>query len=558
MKMNLLCKHPFLAVFGTALILRGVFALFYLSSPFRFFHTVPGLDMETLLRFGEWGTQGNSFFFTCHRLYTFLFWKMNNGVHPVMWHVLWQALLGAAGAVMLSDVLLKLTGKKSAALCAGLLWALNPVELMYEFTTLQDSLVNFGVILSFWSFLHARKHHFAPLCTLGAGAAAGVAATGRPVAVGLVFLLFCWNIFYIYRRKLPLKRIFPFAGAILLAWGIFSTVNYFKSSSFNCFFNPIAYTIAVNTSEGHVQKHASVPASPQAARLLTTGAKMVSRIPLLWNTVELPENLNIYFLRQQIPLLKLPFEFIMLLASVGTLLLIFSGKWRKKEGLLLLPVFSLVFFLCVRDPIGRYRLLLLPWFTLISVWTLFYCMRRKKTALICGLLLCGFTVLSLIQTRPLRASDHFAWGWALEKGSGKTTPEAMKHFAQAFFLKPDPNHAVSLITRAMKANDRPLAEKSAAFWMQKSNFSSLACYYGALAAFPDLRKMKICLDKVAEKELPRRLQFRYLLMQGDLHYRLKNGSEAVFFYKKALTLPEGTPGQRSYAANIIKTLEKKK
>ena len=188
-KLNFLRRHPFITVFSTALVLRVMFALFYVSSPFRFYHTLPGLDMETLLRFGEWGSPGNSFFFTLHRLQVFLFWKLNNGLHPVLWHVLWQSFLGVAGAVMLSAAALRLTGKKYIALLSGVLWALNPVELMYEFTTLQDSLVNFGIILTIFAFLEARKHRFLFPYSLAAGAAAGVAATGRPVAIGLVLTL---------------------------------------------------------------------------------------------------------------------------------------------------------------------------------------------------------------------------------------------------------------------------------------------------------------------------------------------------------------------------------
>ena len=147
-----LFRHPLLTVFGAALLFRLCFGLSFLSSPFRYFHTVPGLDMETLLRLGEWGTPGNSFFFTVHRLQTFLLWKLDGGVHPVLFHAALQALAGAAGAALLTLTMRRLTGNKTLALAAGLLWAFNPVELMYEFTTLQDSLVNFGIILSFHFF----------------------------------------------------------------------------------------------------------------------------------------------------------------------------------------------------------------------------------------------------------------------------------------------------------------------------------------------------------------------------------------------------------------------
>ena len=41
-----------------ALVVRGILFADWLYSPLRYFHQVPGLDMMTLLRFGEWGGHG--------------------------------------------------------------------------------------------------------------------------------------------------------------------------------------------------------------------------------------------------------------------------------------------------------------------------------------------------------------------------------------------------------------------------------------------------------------------------------------------------------------------
>ena len=555
-KLNFWRRHPLIIVFSTALVLRGMFALFYHCSPFSYYHLLPGLDMETLLRFGEWGTPENHFFFTLHRLQVFTFWKLNGNVHPVMWHVLFQALLGAAGAAMVGAAALRLTGKKHLALLSGVVWALNPVELMYEFTTLQDSLVNFGIILSIFAFLEARKRHFAPLFALGAGAAAGVAATGRPVAIGLVLCLGVWNLYYLCHRKLPLKRILFFAGGVLAVWGVFSTVNLIVIKRFNCFFNPVSYAVAVNTTPASASG-APAPVS-SVPPLVKTVFKMALRTPQLLSPEEIPENLNIHFLRAKIPFFRIPFEFIPPCAAAAILFLLGTGLWKKKEGFLLLPVFALALFLCIREPIGRYRLLLLPWFTILAVWLFNYLAQKKKGGvMILTLAMLLFGTCSL-QAPRLRGADYFAWGMALEKEAGKTTPEALKEFKTAFLLKPDTNHAVSLITRAMTANDRTLAQGTAQRWMAATGNSTLACYYAALAAFPEMNKMEQHFSLVKEKELPPKLRFRYFLMQGDIMYRKRRFSEAAVFYKSALQLPEGTPAQRSYATQMIQKTEKKK
>lgn len=555
-KLNFWRRHPLIIVFSTALVLRGMFALFYHCSPFSYYHLLPGLDMETLLRFGEWGRTENHFFFTLHRLQVFTFWKLNGNVHPVMWHVLFQALLGAAGAAMVGAAALRLTGKKHLALLSGVVWALNPVELMYEFTTLQDSLVNFGIILSIFAFLEARKRYFAPLFALGAGAAAGVAATGRPVAIGLVLCLGVWNLYYLYHRKLPLKRILFFAGGVLAVWGVFSTVNLIVIKRFNCFFNPVSYAVAVNTTPASASG-APAPVS-SVPPLVKTVFKMALRTPQLLSPEEIPENLNIHFLRTKIPFFRIPFEFIPPCAAAAILFLLGTGLWKKKEGFLLLPVFALALFLCIREPIGRYRLLLLPWFTILAVWLFNYLAQKKKGGvMILTLAMLLFGTCSL-QAPRLRGADYFAWGMALEKEAGKTTPEALKEFKTAFLLKPDTNHAVSLITRAMKANDRELAQGTARKWMAASRNSTLSCYYAALAAFPEMDKMEHFLSLVKEKELPQKLRFRYYFMRGDISCRKRRFSEAAVFYKSALQLPEGTPAQRSYATQMIQKTEKKK
>lgn len=554
--MKFLTAHPCLTAAGTALILRGLFMLFFLFSPFRFFHQVPGLDMETLLRFGEWGAPDNSFFFTVHRAIVFLFWKLNNGSHSVLWHIVLQSVLGTCGAGLLAHTALKLFGKRSLALIAGLLWALNPVELMYEFTTLQDSLVNSGIILSFWTFLIARQKRFRCPFALGAGAATGLAATGRPVAIGLAFVLCLWTVYDLFRRHLPLKRFFSFGAGLLAVWLCFSAVNWWHSGKFNCFFNPVPYAVSVNTAPVSLPAAAvKVHSSPYP--LLETVAKMVLRTPRLWHPVELPENLNIYFLRNHIPFFRLPFEFIPLFAAVGMILLITSGRWQKREGFLLLPILSLAVFLCIREPIGRYRLLLLPWFILLTVWLISYCNTAKRRISMV-VLLSFFAALTIFVPRPLRAADHAAWGWALEKEAGKITPDVMFHFQKAFHLKPDTNNAVSLITRAMRTNDRAVAVNTARQWMSSSCNSALSLYYAALTAYPDHKAMKNFLVMVNPEELPRRLRFRYCIMRGDICRQNGQDDEAVTFYKSALQLPEGTPAQRKYIQHFILTRERKK
>ena len=547
-----LFRHPLLTVFGAALLFRLCFGLTFLSSPFRYFHTVPGLDMETLLRLGEWGAPGNSFFFTIHRLQTFILWKLNGGIHPVLFHAALQALAGAAGAALLTLTMRRLTGNRLLALAAGLLWAFNPVELMYEFTTLQDTLVNFGIILSFHFFLTARKRHFLFVPAFIAGVFAGLAATGRPVAAGMVFVLFFWSVYYLHRRRLPFRRAAAFPAGVLALWLCFAGINLVFGGRFACFFTPVPYTVAYNTAARAVPGK-KAPALPPLVR---TVLRMCSRLPLLWVAEESPENLNIYFLRTKLPLLKLPFEILILLAGASTLLILPSGKWRKKEGLILIPILSLAFFLCVREPIGRYRLLLLPWFALLGVWGVGWACTGKRRALafLLTLAVFGFLFSATLTARVGRAADFTAWGWALEGEAGRTTPESLKYFRTAWQFKPEPGSAVNVITRAIRLDDRALAERTAAEWMEKMP-SPLAFYYGAVAAYPKYGEMAKCLRQVVPEQLPELQRFRYYLLDGETRRNTGDLAGAKRSYASALKIPAGTPAQRRHAEECLKQLQ---
>ena len=58
-----------------AIITRMVFYALFAGTMFRYYHQVSGLDMQTLLRFSEWGTGGDAIpLLTPHRLMLFLNW----------------------------------------------------------------------------------------------------------------------------------------------------------------------------------------------------------------------------------------------------------------------------------------------------------------------------------------------------------------------------------------------------------------------------------------------------------------------------------------------------
>ena len=220
---------------------------------------------------------------------------------------------------------------------------------------------------------------------------------------------------------------------------------------------------------------------------------------------------------------------------------------------MLIPIISLAFFLCIREPIGRYRLMLLPWFIMLGVWLVQYAVKSRKRSVVTVILLLAMMFPALSAPRPLRASDFAAWGWALEGEAGRITEDSIKHFISAWHCRPDTGSAVNVITRAIRTNNRQLAENIAAEWVKVSNSSSIACYYAAIAAMPVCKKMGMFLRSVRPEELPPRLRVRYYIMQGDVFRSSGKNAEAVKNYTAAMNLPECPTAMKRYAERFIKT-----
>ena len=166
----------------------------------------------------------------------------------------------------------------------------------------------------------------------------------------------------------------------------------------------------------------------------------------------------------------------------------------------------------------------------------------------------GFLFSAALTARGGRAADFTAWGWAIEGEAGRTTPESLKYFHTAWLFKPEPGGAINVITRAIRLDDRDLAERTAAEWM-KWMPSALAFYYGAVAAYPKYNEMAKCLRQVVPEQLPELQRFRYYLLDGETRRNTGDLSGAKRSYASALKIPAGSPAQRRLAENCLNQLQ---
>lgn len=425
----MLTRKHILCVTGiVAAAIRLVFYALFSGTMFRYYHTVTGLDMQTLLRFSEWGSTDQMVppFFTLHRLMIYLVWKINNAVHSVDTIFLFQAISGILGAMATADIVLKLCGRRKAAIVAGIIYALYLPFLIYEFSILQETFTVNTLLFALWAMLHARKKHFAISSMISAGLLWGLVLTGRPVSIPVALIAFA-GMFRWCKRRNMLKQWWIFIASVLLITGIASSFNYKNGYRHGPFYNVLPYTLHYNTVETVSSGNAPPAGESKFKKLVVTVGKMFKRTPLLLSVRELPENQNMYFWREKMPESRLLIgpEILMTLTLTGLLLLFASGKWKHPEGLILWMLL-LAPALCGREAIGRYRLMLCPYFIIIAVTGISSVPAIKNTvkrriAVLCAVLIAAAAAIyELNQNHGLRSSDYHSWAIATESAFGVT------------------------------------------------------------------------------------------------------------------------------------------
>ena len=412
--MKLTRKNILITVAVCALAVRLIFAWFFSSSYFAGYHRVPGLDMQTLLRFSEWNTgKDTTPFFTFHRLLIYLDWIIGGRNHHVWLIFAVQNLTGILGTLCIADTIRKLSGNRIAALAGGIAAGLYLPFMVYEFSILQECfMVNFA-LFAFWGMLNALHKRFSPASSLIFAAGCFAASAGRPAAVFFIgaMLLFCG-----YKMRRKLKKTVPFA-AVLAGFFLFAMIfNRITGGNFSPFYNVMPYTLEYNAD----------PATPQKQSTVFQAAKnAASRVPTLFKYGELPENQNIYFWCEKIPVFHLLIApgLLIPLAAAGIMVILFSGAWKKRYGLLLLPVITLALPLCAREAIGRYRLMLVPYFFMISgcAAVIFLKLKAPRQR---GIILFGagagafFSIYQGDVPMRIRQSDYSAYAIAMEHTPG--------------------------------------------------------------------------------------------------------------------------------------------
>lgn len=398
--------------------------LYWRTSVFRYWNELAGLDMATLLKFGEWGTPGNGFFFTPHRALVAALWALGGRVHNVPGIVAAQALCAVAGAVLCADLALRFfrRDKTAAAVCGAAYLVYGPF-FIYEFTVLQETAALTLILLAFYASVRARSARG----FLAAGAALGACVAGRPTALFFVPAMFAWSACREFRsrrrpRREALRKMLCCLGGAAAVLCLVAGANLTLGGNASPFFNVLPYSLEFNAAPARGGSAAS------GYPYLEMFGNALRRAPRMLLPAEIPENLNYYYLKELMPFLKfLPGPALLLpLALAGMILAL--PKSRRAVGTVWLPLFTLALPLCVRDPIGRYRLTLIPYFILFAGHWVHALRGRpaKRHAAVALAVAAGCFALEL-PFRPedvLRSDDFLAHAAALKLQNGGSHTEA--------------------------------------------------------------------------------------------------------------------------------------
>jgi len=514
-------KKIFLITLTTAIAVRAFFAWIFSSSMFKHFHLVRGLDMETLLRFSEWGSGGDAIpLFTPHRLLLFVNWFCHGKTHEVMPVFIVQTLLGAIACAALADLVLSLTGKRRGALTAGIIAALYLPSLVYEFSILQDSFTTNFTLLAIWGTVYAWRKRFQPFPAALCAILWAPALCGRPTAVLCAALFALWSIIRMYRKKLWRRLIFP---AILLLT-LLAAVSLFNSHhgwKFSPFYSPMQYAKTFNTADGTA-----------SATEYQVAKNALIRSPQLLSAYERRENQNIYFWQRQLPELRVlpaPSELIPA-ACAALVILLLAGAWKRRSFYFVaIPLLTLALPLCFREVIGRYRLMLTPYF-IVAVVMAFYALKKLPRlhmilVLLCGGLAAAGSIYSAVGKPTVIAEDFHAWAMAA-KNSGTekkvvydlyyrywqqtdfTAEKAFCDFAECTLEYHDPDMTLKVIR------------------MNKSSNPDLAYYYYGMTKVMQNRPEEVAMiySRINPDRLPPRLRANY--------FRICNDTRKILLHKR--------------------------
>ena len=509
-------------IFFTCFIALAVrlFALYIVSgSALEAYNLLPGLDMETLLRFSNWksSAQESLPMFVLHRFLLFGSLTLNGGSYNfVLIHAL-QSLFGVAASCAAAYGAYLLCKKEYIALTAGAFYALYGPTLLYESVALQESLLVHTLTIALALYLkyveNTDKYTYWGVIS---GVILGLNSSGRPATAFAAIALALYPFWLCRKEKLSFPRFAPLC-AVAAVWLAAALFNGYFRHSFSPFFN-----VMPHLAEIHAGESAGVSASSNP--LISYGKVLLAAVknsPLLLGAREIPENLDYYLLCRKYPLFCIGPVWLIPAAMAGVISMLLLK--RKNTLPLFIALAAMLLPLAARCPIGRYRLMLVPLFVWFAAAFINELVENKEKRLALGAILVGVLGCNILDTpfeRPNPAARHT---YALACIKTGRRAEAVKEMQNAWEIS-HYSYAPSglfLITEHLANKDIDSAEY---IITQNRTKNIYFHYYLALVktAQNNFKEALELLDAIEEPRALGNIYPKYLKLRDFLQNQIKN------------------------------------
>ena len=407
-----------------ALFARIYFAFYWLNSPFRYYHTVNGLDMKTLL---QWGVEfrSGSLPFSVYKFLIAALYAVAGEKYLTESVAFIQMGMGIAVAVMTVFVYRFFFGGRFGAMTAGILCGIYAPLIVYETHILKETLFLFLAFSSFTLLLYMIRKRFSTAVSISAGAVAVLPFFVRFSGLLWLFSFYALTLFFILRKKYSLKKILPVtAGTILIIFSVFM-FNYSRQTGIKRYFSPnSSYLLKVGAAPGI----STLSPDKKAIRKLQKKTTVIpfiinytSKVIYIFTPYEIPNNINYYYegiKTKTMPFILLSF-FLIPLSLAGMILMAIT--FRKNRRVILFTPYMLSFIIpmILFVPLARYKIALTPVYAFFAAWWISEVYKKirmgKREQLVIPLLLFFaslFFSAYLCRNLPYRSCDDQAYGIA--------------------------------------------------------------------------------------------------------------------------------------------------
>lgn len=536
--LKLRIRTVYLAVLAAAVLFRLGALWEFFHSPLAFYSRIPGLDMKTHLELGAVFARGEG---------VFAFYRLLAALVPEpAGLVILQCLAGCLTALFTVFAALRLSGSRWAALWSGLAAALYGNALLYELVTLPECwnvLITAGALAA---VLQARRKQFAPGWCVPAGAALALMATGRPVGVIGVLAALLWMGRYLYRRR-SRRGAAALAAGLLLVWIPVTLWNCRSQWPFPVYGSNFSY--AARVAEQTTMTSWNVEHAPQKVSPLKILGSFCRKAPRVFSIREIPDNINYYFLKKRLDILKfsLPVALLVTLGVAGMVTLL--CRRDRRGGLLMLWTLALAVIFAAYYPVGRYRLVLYPCFAIFAGYYVTALGRpgRRGLPILAGVLTAALQWAVVPHPAVERAADHTAWGMALLLENAPAEADAA--FLEAVRLSGGGPRETGRMLHRLLLTNRPVEARR--LLREYPGNDPYRRFYDALLDLGDgsalAARQKL---ESLQNAVPPEVTAQYYFFLGEACFRTGAGKEAAGAYRKLLLMTRSARQKQEIQARI--------